>query len=152
MSDVHCLNGWDVRTCSFVVFVTLLLRFNYMQPFNSSEDNSEPAPIRRIVSAGLAEDLGPGQIITVDTPDGDELAVYNVNGELYATENFCPHRGAPLSEGFLCGHVIECGLHGWQFDVRTGRCLTLEEKIRTFPVTVENEVIRIEISATDEHG
>lgn len=112
---------------------------------NSSDDNFEPARSRRTVSAGLAEDLLPGSIMTVDTPDGEQLVIYNVNGELYATENLCPHQGAPLSEGFLCDHVIECGLHGWQFDVRSGRCLTLEERIDTFPVTVENGVIKIEI-------
>ncbi|HXD32192.1 MAG TPA: non-heme iron oxygenase ferredoxin subunit [Pyrinomonadaceae bacterium] len=111
----------------------------------SASHHEQEARATRQVPAGLVEDLRPGQIATVETPDGDELALYNVNGELYATENFCPHRGAPLSEGFLCGHVIECGLHGWQFDVRTGRCLTLEEKIKTFPVLVEDDVIQIEI-------
>jgi nitrite reductase/ring-hydroxylating ferredoxin subunit len=146
------LNGWDVRTCSFVVFVTLLLRSSHMQPFDNSDNNLEATRNTRTVSAGLADELDPGCIMTVDTPDGDELALYNVNGELYATENFCPHRGAPLSEGFLCGHVIECGLHGWQFDVRTGRCLTLEDKIKTFPVQVEDGVIKIEISAADKRG
>lgn len=112
---------------------------------NGSDDNLEPARSRRTVSAGLAEDLLPGSIMTVDTPDGEELAIYNVNGELYATENLCPHQAAPLSEGFLCDHVIECGLHGWQFDVRSGRCLTLEERIATFPVTIVDGVIKIEI-------
>lgn len=116
-----------------------------MRPFDSSDNNVEPARSRRIVSAGLAEDLLPGGIMTVDTPDGEELAIYNVNGELYATENLCPHQSAPLSEGFLCGHVIECGLHGWQFDVRSGRCLTLEERIDSFPVRIEDGVIKIEI-------
>ena len=104
-----------------------------------------PSFTGRKISAGLVDELPLGRVATVETPEGDELALYNVNGEIYATENFCPHRGAPLSEGFLCGHVIECGLHGWQFDVRTGMCLTLEEKIKTFPVSIEDDVIKIEI-------
>ena len=70
--------------------------------------------------------------ISLELPDGNELAVYNVDGEFYATENFCPHRGARLTEGILCGHIVECGLHGWQFDVRTGECLTVRERIRTY--------------------
>ena len=92
---------------------------------------------------GRIDDLRPGACISFALPDGNELAVYNVDGEYYATENFCPHRGAPLSEGVLCGHVIECGLHGWQFDVRTGDCLTVPDRIKTYSVEVEEDLIRV---------
>lgn len=86
---------------------------------------------------GKFEDLRPNTSIRFELPDGNELAVYNVDGEFYATENSCPHRGAPLTEGVLCGHIVECGLHGWQFDVRSGECLTVPERIKTYQVTVE---------------
>ena len=92
------------------------------------------------------EDLPPGRMATVETAAGDQIAVYNVNGELFATESLCPHQGAPLAEGYLCGHVVECGLHGWQFDIKTGECLTVEDRIRTFPVTLEEGIIRIHIN------
>jgi nitrite reductase/ring-hydroxylating ferredoxin subunit len=39
--------------------------------------------------------------------------------------------------------VIECGLHGWQFDVRTGDCLTVPEKIKTYEVMVEDGAIKV---------
>ncbi|HJT30134.1 MAG TPA: Rieske 2Fe-2S domain-containing protein, partial [Pyrinomonadaceae bacterium] len=68
-----------------------------------------------------------------------------VDGEFYATENSCPHRGAPLSQGALCGHVIECWLHGWQFDVRSGECLTVPDRIKTFPVKIEDGFVKVEI-------
>lgn len=84
-------------------------------------------------------DLPPGACTSFELPDGNELAVYHVDGEFYATENFCPHKGARLSEGTLCGHIIECGLHGWQFDVRTGECLTVPEPIRTYRVIVTTD-------------
>ncbi len=87
-------------------------------------------------------DLQPGTCISLELPDGNELAVYNVDGEFYATENFCPHRGARLTEGTLCGHIIECGLHGWQFDVRTGECLTVKETIGTYKVFVEDDTAK----------
>jgi nitrite reductase/ring-hydroxylating ferredoxin subunit len=77
--------------------------------------------------------------------NGDEVAVFNVGGEYYAIENFCPHKGAPLSEGVLCGHVVECSLHGWQFDVRTGDCLTVPERIKTYTVTNVDGVLKIEL-------
>jgi nitrite reductase/ring-hydroxylating ferredoxin subunit len=98
-----------------------------------------------MIIAGRATDVPPGRSATVELPDGAELALHNVNGEFYATENFCPHSGAPLAEGYLCGHVIECGLHGWQFDVRDGKCLTVNEPIRTYRVVVEDGVIKIEV-------
>jgi naphthalene 1,2-dioxygenase ferredoxin component len=98
------------------------------------------------ISVGVIDELPRGRVAAVVTPSGQRIAVYNVNGELYATEDSCPHQDAPLSDGFLCGHVIECGLHGWQFDVRNGKCLTVEDSIKTFPVAVEDGVIKISVT------
>ncbi|HZI59383.1 MAG TPA: non-heme iron oxygenase ferredoxin subunit [Pyrinomonadaceae bacterium] len=116
-----------------------------MQSFNTKPDDKvTPVAAERKVLVGAINDLRSGECARLELPDGDELAVFNVNGEYYATSNFCPHRGAPLSEGVLCGHVIECGLHGWQFDVRTGECLTVTETIKTYSLKVENDVISVE--------
>ena len=92
-----------------------------------------------------ADDLRPGACIRLALPDGNEVAVFNVDGEYYAIDNFCPHKGAALSEGGLCGHVVECGWHGWQFDVRSGECLTVPERIRTYSVRVEEGLVKVEI-------
>jgi nitrite reductase/ring-hydroxylating ferredoxin subunit len=99
---------------------------------------------RQTIVVGRIEDLCPGACVRLELPDGNELAVYNINGEFYATENSCPHRGAPLSDGVLCGHIIECGLHGWQFDVRSGECLTVPDRIRTYRVMIEGQLIKVE--------
>src|SRR5256885_12571561 len=93
------------------------------------------------------DDLRPGDCLSFELPGGDELAVCNVNGEYYAIDNFCPHKGAPLSEGSLCGHILECGWHGWQFDVRSGECLTVDERIRTYEAKVENGLVKIILAA-----
>src|SRR5215207_5532609 len=118
-----------------------------MQSFDTNTDDAAQLPDRNetFVVCGI-DDLRPGACIRVALPNGDELAVYNVGGEYYATENFCPHKGALLSEGVLCGHIIECGLHGWQFDVRSGECLTVRETIRTYRVTVEDGLVKVQIS------
>jgi len=92
-----------------------------------------------------ADDLRPGACTTLALPDGNELAVFNVDGEYYAIENFCPHKGARLSEGALCGHIVECGLHGWQFDVRSGECLTVRERIKTYCVKVDDGLVKVEV-------
>lgn len=102
-----------------------------------------PTDARRALDAGRVEDLPDGSCKTIELPAGRELALFNVNGEFYATENFCPHKGAPLAEGALCEHVIECDWHGWQFDVRTGECLTVPEKLLTYEVVVKDGSIKI---------
>ena len=55
---------------------------------------------------------------------GTPVALYNVDGRVYATSNTCPHRGGPLGEGDLSGTTITCPWHSFQFDVATGRCVT----------------------------
>jgi len=115
-----------------------------MQSFDTnSPDSDQPTKPSRTLDAGRVEDLPRGSCRTIDLPEGRELALYNVSGEFYATENFCPHKGAPLAEGILCEHVIECDWHGWQFDVRTGECLTVPEKLETYEVIIEEGFIRI---------
>lgn len=98
------------------------------------------------VTVGRVADVAPGSCVTVELSDGSELALYNVNGDFHATDNFCPHKGAPLAEGKLCGHVIECDWHGWQFDVRSGQCLTTSEQLQVFPVEIEDGWIRIRVA------
>ena len=63
----------------------------------------------------------------------------NYEGEFYALNNRCPHRGGQLGDGELKGSDLICPLHGWDFDVRTGisRYNTLD-RIATYPVTVED--------------
>jgi 3-phenylpropionate/trans-cinnamate dioxygenase ferredoxin subunit len=115
-----------------------------MQSFNTkSRDFERLVETQQSIYAGPADELPAGTCRTIDLPEGRELALYNVNGEFYATENFCPHKGAPLADGNLCEHVIECGLHGWQFDVRTGECLTVTERLETYEVVVADGLVKI---------
>jgi len=82
-----------------------------MQSSPDKDEESAPTSDGQMIVIGRIEDLPPGRCATVELPNGNELALYNVDGEFYATENSCPHHGAPLAEGKLCGHVIECGFH-----------------------------------------
>ncbi len=76
------------------------------------------------------------------------VAIWNVEGELYATAETCTHEEASLTEGDLWEEVIECPLHGAQFDVRTGEVLTLPAifPLRTYPIRVQDGVIYVEWS------
>ncbi len=61
-------------------------------------------------------------------------------------ENFCPHKGFPLADSRLYGNVVECDLHGWRFDVKSGECFTKKGcPIETYKVSVEDGWIYIEV-------
>jgi nitrite reductase/ring-hydroxylating ferredoxin subunit len=68
----------------------------------------------------------PGCMKRVEVGD-DAVVLYNVDGEIFASSDVCPHRGAPLSQGDLDDGVVMCPLHAWEFDVRTGECVSLPE-------------------------
>ncbi len=52
-----------------------------------------------------------------------QVALYKVNGEIFATDNVCTHGMALLTDGFLDDDVVECPLHGGMFNVKTGKAL-----------------------------
>ena len=113
-----------------------------MQSFDtSSNDTTKSSESGTLVPVCPTDALHQGTLLRLTLSNGSELALYNIDGEYYATDNFCPHRGAALSDGVVIGHIVECSLHGWQFDVRTGECLTVIEKIKTFEVRVIDGII-----------
>ena len=76
--------------------------------------------------------------------DGDvSIAVFNIDGQLYAVEDVCTHDGGELASGELRAFEIECPRHGARFDVRTGAVLAppAYEPIAPFPVKVEDGVV-----------
>ncbi len=79
--------------------------------------------------------------------NGADVAVFNVGGEYQATEGFCRHKGGSLGEGTLDGNVITCPLHGWQYDVTSGECLTdgSVKKLTVYPVKITGDRIGIEM-------
>ena len=66
--------------------------------------------------------IGEGEILAA-TANGQPIALYNIDGEIYATDNLCSHAFAYLSDGWLDGDVIECPLHAGRFEVKTGKGL-----------------------------
>ena len=114
-----------------------------MQSFDTNDASAPELKATRQITVCRVEDLPSGSSRTIDLSDRRELALYNVHGEFYATDNFCPHKGAPLAAGRLCEHVIECDWHGWEFDVRTGECLTVPERIETYKVVVEDGLVKV---------
>ncbi|MDT5060667.1 MAG: nitrite reductase small subunit [Acidobacteriota bacterium] len=117
-----------------------------MQSFDSSFGNAKkPKREGQLIAVGRVEDVPSGRAATIELPSEKELALYNVNGQFYAIENFCPHKGAPLADGHLCGHAVECDWHGWRFDLRTGECLTNSGAVETYEVIIEDGLIKIRV-------
>jgi nitrite reductase (NADH) small subunit len=118
-----------------------------MQSFEPEpESRTRAARTGELVSVGRADQLPAGRSATVTLANGAELALFNVEGELFAIQNSCPHRGSPLAEGNICGHAVECDWHGWRFDLRTGACLThTSDAVETYEVIIEDGWIKIRI-------
>jgi nitrite reductase/ring-hydroxylating ferredoxin subunit len=117
-----------------------------MQSFNPKPGGRERGKREgQLVTVGRVEDVPKGRGATVELLNGQELALYNVEGQFYAIENFCPHKGAPLADGRLCGTAVECDWHGWRFDLVTGQCLTNRSTVETYEVMIEDGWIKIRI-------
>ena len=100
-------------------------------------------PLHRVCAVS---DLPPGEVKHIDDP---AIAVFNVEGTLFAISNICTHAEGLLSEGTIEGEIVECPLHGATFDLRTGEALTppAVEPVRTFPVIKQGDEIYVEVSA-----
>ena len=80
---------------------------------------------------------------------GREIALYEVDGNIFATDNLCTHGAARLTDGFLEGNEIECPLHQGRFDVCTGKamCAPLVTDIKTYPVQIKDQRIWLQIQS-----
>ena len=76
-----------------------------------------------------------------------QIALYNLGGEIYATDNICSHAFALLSDGWLDGEVIECPLHAARFDIRSGKVLDppATEDLKTYPVRIVDDEIQVRL-------
>jgi nitrite reductase/ring-hydroxylating ferredoxin subunit len=74
------------------------------------------------------------------------IALFNVGGTIFATDNTCLHQGGPLGEGELVGDVVICPWHQWEYNVRTGEIPgNSSAKVATYPVQVEGNDIKVAV-------
>ena len=86
---------------------------------------------------------GEGKVVAVGS---DEIALFRVDGTVYACTNTCPHRGGPIGEGSLDGKIVACPWHGWEFDVTTGKMpVNPNIGITTYPVTVAGDDLTVTV-------
>lgn len=98
------------------------------------------------VFAAKLDQLSPDEPVAV-LANGEPLALYLVDGEVFATHNVCTHQFALLSDGYLEDGCIECPLHQGKFDVRTGAalCAPAVAPIKTYRVHVEADDVLVDL-------
>ena len=74
--------------------------------------------------------------------DGLDVALFRSGDEVVAIGNECAHKGGNLCDGRVEGDIVTCPLHGWEFDLRSGACMTIPgESVPRFTVSVEDGAI-----------
>lgn len=92
-----------------------------------------------------SEKLPPGRSTTV-TVDGKNIALYNVDGKVYATDDACIHAGFSLGWGILEGKIIQCRAHGMKYDVTTGNVVGGEAGVKSYETEVRDGKILVAIA------
>src|SRR3989338_2792280 len=94
--------------------------------------------------AGIS-DVKPGENKVVEV-NGEQVGLFNLDGEFFAISNTCPHRGGPLGEGYLEGDVVTCPWHGWRFNVKTGNNAIMPNmKVQSYHVKVEGNDVFVSV-------
>ncbi len=98
------------------------------------------------LDAAPASELPAGSRKVIDSEAGP-IAVFNLEGELYAIEDLCSHDGGELASGRCEGDQIICPRHGARFCIRNGKAMSAPayENIETFPVRIENGMVQVDI-------
>lgn len=80
---------------------------------------------------------------------GFRVAVFHTEEGFYATEDACPHRGGPLSDGDVARTTVSCPLHNRKIEMKTGEVKndSLCSRVLTFPVEVQNGEVFVDASA-----
>ena len=103
----------------------------------------------RWIVVARAEDLREGRGLRCRVGD-DEVALWQVDGRYFALSAVCAHHHVPtLHEGIREGLTIACPLHGWTYSLETGRAVTGNGRVRTYPVKVENGEILLAVEDDD---
>ncbi|MDX1682467.1 MAG: Rieske (2Fe-2S) protein [Phycisphaeraceae bacterium] len=80
-----------------------------------------------------------------------QLAFFNVEGDIHAISNVCPHAGLPLGDGDLAGTVLTCPFHGYAYDIASGRNVDFPDDVpvRRYPVQIEDGTISVKLEPED---
>lgn len=105
--------------------------------------SSPSAGTKQFYEVARVSEIAPGSGRTVYA-NGHQIALFNHGGSFYAIDDSCPHRGAPLSEGYVQGDRVLCSWHCFDFNLKTGACEVVPElKVSTYEVRVEGDTVYV---------
>ena len=82
----------------------------------------------------------------VNTPEGRIAVFRTAEGQVFAIEDHCPHKGGPLSQGIVHGTRVSCPLHDWTVELETGIAVAPDEGGTVcYPVRIEDETVLVEL-------
>ena len=99
------------------------------------------------VKVARTDEIPDGQAKLIEV-NGNEIAIFNVQGSFHAIDNTCTHVGGPLCEGEIEGIEVTCPWHGAVFDVTSGQVLgpPAGSDVNRYNVRVSGSDIEIEVS------
>lgn len=90
---------------------------------------------------------GRGTLVRVGS---EEIALFNVSGNLFAINNVCAHQHfSALHQGTLRDSTVTCPMHGWSYSVETGKAVDGEGCVKTYPVKIVGEHVFVEIASAE---
>src|SRR5271169_5514634 len=103
------------------------------------------AGAKRLDLCSTAE-VAPGAALKVEIEDL-MLAVFNVDGEFFVTDDLCTHGPGSLAEGYIEDDVVECNFHNGQFNIRTGEVVSPPwmDPVKTYSVIGVDQQVTIEV-------
>jgi len=97
---------------------------------------------------GTKEDLWNGEMLC-SAVNGEHILLANVDNQIYAYADSCPHQKSRLSEGTLKDKILRCERHHWEFDVCTGIGVNPQNAcLKAFPIKLEGEDILVDMDGT----
>ncbi len=99
-----------------------------------------------VVRVCAQSDIAPETVQAFEVGD-KRLAVYNIAGQFYATDDECTHASASLADGMLEDGIIECSLHFGAFDVKTGavKAPPCSFALRTYKVQLQGDDVFVDL-------
>jgi nitrite reductase (NADH) small subunit len=78
--------------------------------------------------------------------NGQSIALFRDGEDIFALRDECPHKGGPLSQGWVDNGHVFCPLHGWKFELRTGECETnCDRTAQSYEVHLAGQEIQIRL-------
>jgi nitrite reductase/ring-hydroxylating ferredoxin subunit len=99
------------------------------------------------IAACKTTDLAPDEIREVPVDGRKSIAIYNLDGDFFATDDTCTHGDASLAEGDIEDGEVICPFHMGAFDIRTGEATAppCVSAIKVYPVRIENDMVYVQV-------